>query len=237
MYKLGKFVGGEYGLFKTYWLVTIPSYILLGIIANLIGLKPAEPVTIIWILCYISLIVLTTISLWNASNKYVGNKLWKIIVKAQCLLTIIPFIVAILFSIGIKLNANLIENSNLKVKFFICNDFEKSIAGYSKTNYWLEEYIIDTTKNKVFMKTHLYEINPNEEKNLGNEISELESCTIIDKNNWQCNEEKLKDRKLQMDLIYYKKRVVTNGKYSFMDMDMIDKKYNSYCKPSYEVVN
>ena len=48
---------------------------------------------------------------------------------------------------------------------------------------------------------------------------------------------KIKDRKLQMDLIYYKKRVVTNGKYSFMDMDMIDKKYNSYCKPSYEVVN
>lgn len=236
MYQLGKFIGGGYGLFKTYWLITAPSFILLGIIAYSIGLKPAEPETIAWVISYLLLILITTIALWNASSRYVGNKLWKIIVKTQCLLTTIPFILAILFSVGIKLKSNINENSNLKVKFFICNDFEKSIAGYSKNNYLVEEYIIDTVKNKVFMKTHLYELSLNQEKNLGNEISELESCTIIDKNNWQCNEEKIKDRKLQMDLIYYKKRVVTNGKYSFMDMDMIDKKYNSYCKPNYVVI-
>lgn len=92
---LKQFIAGEFGLSKTYWLISIPSFIAIGIIAKIIGLVPATIPTIIWVICYLITIVVTTIGMWNSATKYNGTKIWKWIVKTQCVLTVIPFFLAI----------------------------------------------------------------------------------------------------------------------------------------------
>jgi hypothetical protein len=106
---LKQFLAGEFSLFKTYWLITVPSFIALGVIAKLIGLEPATAPTVLWVICFLITIALTTIGIWNSSSNYNGNSFWKWTVKAQCFLTVIPFILAILTYLLQGLN---LENPN-----------------------------------------------------------------------------------------------------------------------------
>jgi hypothetical protein len=109
-----QFINGELSLFKTYWLVSIPSFIALGIIAKIVELEPATTPTIIWVVSYLIVVVFTTIGMWNSATKYNGSKIWKWIVKIQCILTIIPFFLAIFFYI--------FQNTNEKNEFLLVND-------------------------------------------------------------------------------------------------------------------
>ena len=89
-----KFLKGDLGLFKTYWLITIPICLAIGIFKQLFFLEPASIPAIIWVLSVLVTIPLTTIGIWNAATKYEGNKIWKWIAKGQCFLTVLPFILA-----------------------------------------------------------------------------------------------------------------------------------------------
>jgi len=90
-----KFLKGDLSLFKTYWLITIPICLAIGVFKQLFVTEPATLPAIIWALSILVTIPLTTIGIWNAANKYEGNKIWKWLVKAQCILTVLPFIFAI----------------------------------------------------------------------------------------------------------------------------------------------
>jgi len=94
-----KFLFGDISLFKTFWLITVPCYLILGVIATIIKLESGSITAKIWVLFFLLTMTLTSIARWNSSSKFDGLKLWKWLVKIGCVFDF--WLIVSIISIGV----------------------------------------------------------------------------------------------------------------------------------------
>ena len=226
-----KFLVGDFGLSFSYWLITIPAFLILGLVGKVIGLVPAAPATIAWVAVYLILIVATTVALWNAAKKYTGRRIWVWIVKAQCALTVLSFAIPIgyvavkstsdtLVSINDSSRGNpIVENqrgiASVPAKKKTRVKFTAACAAMGEM-YFVEEYSVDVDRQKVIYTLGVY--NKGTDELNGQTILALARCDIIDENNWRCNERHLEYESVGKQTAVYKQvRSVVNGVFAFKD--------------------
>jgi len=180
MEQMRKFISGGYGLFNTYWIVTIPLFVFIGILGGLIGLTPREPSTIGWVVIYLITIVVTTVALWNASSKFEGGKIWSLLVKIQCAFTVLPFIFAMMFGIGFELKNIFPKSNNLLIFDFYERTTNGCESAFEKIPKLTLQVIVKEESKEVF---GVLENHKNKEKTM---YKLDDSCLFIDAKNWEC---------------------------------------------------
>jgi hypothetical protein len=95
------YIKGNFGLFKTYWLINVPlSLIFKGVnfyISRNIEFENGSPTAIFFASAIVLFILCVTVSTWNSAEKYLGRKIWILLAKAQCILITLPFLIAVCF--------------------------------------------------------------------------------------------------------------------------------------------
>jgi len=95
------YIKGNFGLFKTYWLINVPlSLIFKGVnfyISRNIEFENGSPTAIFFACAIVIFILCVTVSTWNSAEKYLGLKIWILLAKAQCILITLPFLIAVCF--------------------------------------------------------------------------------------------------------------------------------------------
>lgn len=84
-----KLIHGNYGLFKTFWLFSFIPVLILNQFGNIISKRGTDDLLNFFIFFSFAYSILTSISIWNAANKYTGKKIWIFLSKFSVITNIL----------------------------------------------------------------------------------------------------------------------------------------------------
>jgi hypothetical protein len=82
----GKFIGGEFGLAKTYWLLGVVPSLFAGIAVRTVS----SDALAYWIgAAFVTYQFVLLVALWNAGKKYQGSRVWSVLAFLMVLLAVL----------------------------------------------------------------------------------------------------------------------------------------------------
>jgi hypothetical protein len=91
-----RFLRGEIGLARTYWIYGVLAGFPWAIFIATVSREFAEPATSAAALMAFAYFALVYVAVWNASSQYTGPSIWRALAKVAVLCTSIPIVVTLL---------------------------------------------------------------------------------------------------------------------------------------------
>lgn len=226
---ISKYLRGEYGLPKSFWLVAMPFTIGLNVVSSYVKPQPGAPSTVASLLIAAAIVYLIVSGVYNSTKIYVGSLVWKYLSMLWCLVSLILFVIPIVFGsaasfghIALNPNSDLNQkrefNENMRVALYVKTDPKNCRSEYKDKPTVILEYIVDVEAKKVITKSEVVESHYKK-------LTTMEDCIVVDKKNWSCGG----------------KLISANPSYFTPKTSMIDGSYNyeiteSDCNPKFEIL-
>ena len=198
---VNSFLKGKYGLFFTYWMITIPIIVVLRFIYFLINPLAGSILEIVLTFLILASGFIFCIAIWNSASNYRGLNFWKYLAKLFCIVAI--SLGTINFFTLIKNNSSINFNNNIIVDFYNRTDENNCNSSYT-THPTTIEFVFDEKSNGIFQKS----VNSEHDNQF---LHKLKNCEIIDSRNWSCGGESLSEGGMTS------KYQVINGRFNYIN--------------------
>lgn len=207
MESIKKFLTGKYSLVFTFWIVTVPTILILRFVYFLINPTYGSILEIGLVFLILIIGIIFCFGIWTSASYYQGSKLWKILAKLFCISNIILGSINFYNILEIKITSISNEaKGKIIVDFF--DPIVENDCNSAYTKSITLEFIFVEKSNSIFVKGV-----GNEPKNQF--MKKLSECEIIDSKNWFCGGNILKS-----DVVLPKYQVI-NGKFSYLNGSII----------------
>lgn len=93
---LSNLVNGNYGLAKTYWLYGVLTSWLISLVGlAAVILTKSQGLGVVLLIVFFLYFVFIAAAIWNAANKYAGNRIWSALAKVSLVLSFVANVVQV----------------------------------------------------------------------------------------------------------------------------------------------